>query len=50
MEENIGLFVIDLSECSNTGEIINNVSLALEIPNASGRRSEEHTSELQSQR
>lgn len=37
MEENIGLFVIDLSECSNTGEIINNVSLALEIPNASGR-------------
>ena len=30
-------FVIDLSECSNTGEIINNVSLALEIPNASGR-------------
>ncbi len=37
MEENIGLFVIDLSECDNTGEIINNVSLALEIPNASGR-------------
>jgi len=37
MEENIGLFVIDLSECSNTGEIINSVSLALEIPNASGR-------------
>ena len=37
MEENIALFVIDLSECSNTGEIINNVSLALEIPNASGR-------------
>lgn len=37
MEENIGLFVIDLSECDNTGEIINNISLALEIPNASGR-------------
>ncbi len=35
--EDIGLFVIDLSECTNTGEIINNVSLALEIPNASGR-------------
>lgn len=37
MEENVGLFVIDLSECDNTGDIINNVSLALEIPNASGR-------------
>ncbi len=37
MEENVGLFVIDLSGCDNTGEIINNVSLALEIPNASGR-------------
>lgn len=35
--EEIGLFVIDLSGCTNTGEIINNVSLALEIPNASGR-------------
>ena len=37
MEESVGLFVIDLSGCDNTGEIINNVSLALEIPNASGR-------------
>lgn len=35
---NSELFIIDLSNCSNTGEIITNVSSAFEIPNSQDRK------------